>query len=103
MSACPPTRVQRACTPRLALGESWIPRQLSPIFPLGDRSLVGVMEKPIARLDRKHDILSIFIGHQGPCRFEEELPGLVCRYDWGTGELIGVTIVDFERYRRARL
>jgi hypothetical protein len=53
--------------------------------------------------DREHDVLTISIGPKRSGRDEEERSGLVYRYDWTTGALIGVTLVDFEKYWRQRI
>jgi len=53
--------------------------------------------------DREHDVLTISIGPKRSARDEEERSGLVYRDDWTTGALIGVTLVDFEKYWRQRI
>jgi hypothetical protein len=59
-----------------------------------------------ARIDRGADVLYV-TGRPGvPARSREEEPGLVWRYASDTGELVGLTIVDFSTYwaeRRAEL
>jgi hypothetical protein len=48
--------------------------------------------------DRSSDVLYVARRSGIPARSHEGDPGLIWRYDTVSGDLIGLTIVDFERY-----
>lgn len=54
------------------------------------------------RYDRGSDVLYVTRRPGRPARSEPGRPGMVWRYDLQSGELIGVTIIDFSTYWRPR-
>lgn len=48
------------------------------------------------------DVLYLTRGQGEPARSREGDPGLVWRYHPGTGDLVGLTVIDFARYWRPR-
>lgn len=52
--------------------------------------------------DRISDVLYLSSRPGAPARSREEEPGVVWRYDAESGDLIGVTIIDFASYWRQR-
>lgn len=52
--------------------------------------------------DRDSDVLYVSTRPDAPARSEEEKPGLLWRYDPESGELTGLTIVDFGTFWRRR-
>lgn len=54
------------------------------------------------KYSKDSDVLYLTRGRAAPARSREGEPGLVWRYDAGTGDLVGLTVVDFSRYWRPR-
>lgn len=52
--------------------------------------------------DGAADVLYMTRRPGAPARSREEAPGLVWRYDAASDDLVGLTIIDFERYWGSR-
>lgn len=53
--------------------------------------------------DQDSDVLYISTRLGREARLKETLPGVLWRYDRVTGDIIGVTILDYSQYQRRRI